>query len=216
MSMLLFLIYGQLNPEQVLHIVYNRAARFSIKGNTMMDFKWTNRAMPRKLLALIWMGCFGVLLAACTSPSSFPSWHQKFPVAERFEVVLGGEGILDHETGLVWEKAPDKAYIEEWDVVVDACFSKVVGERKGWRVPARYELLSLAEFTSTNSGLPVGHPFQLPGNDFWTATEHSGSLAWAFGANSGNVYLSEKVTKHYLWCVRGGYIGYDVYGDDGP
>ncbi len=170
----------------------------------------------RAALVIAFIACFEILSWGCTTAATFPSWHQKIPVAERFEPVLDGEAILDHETGLVWQKSPSDANKEEWGVVVDACFSQVAGGRTGWRVPTRYEMLSLAEITPTHRGLPVGHPFQLPGNDFWTATDHSGSLAWAFGAKSGNAYLAEKVFKLYLWCVRGGYIGYDVYGGDGP
>src|SRR5215470_9380827 len=35
-----------------------------------------------------------------------PAWSQKLPAAQRFEVVLDGAAVLDHETGLVWEKSP--------------------------------------------------------------------------------------------------------------
>src|SRR3954467_14198402 len=33
-----------------------------------------------------------------------PAWSQTLPAAERFQLVLGGAGVLDKETGLVWEK----------------------------------------------------------------------------------------------------------------
>lgn len=157
----------------------------------------------------------GLLLNACAQ-SYFPSWHRKLAAGERFELALDSKAVLDRETGLVWERTPGKDYYEAWDIVVDHCHAKTVGGRRGWRVPARYEILSLVEVTSANTGLPVGHPFTLPGNTFWTATEHSMSLAWAFSSSGGNVFLMDKPIKAYLWCVRGGYIGYDVYGDDGP
>ena len=33
-----------------------------------------------------------------------PTWSQILPSSERFELVLGGEAVLDKETGLVWAK----------------------------------------------------------------------------------------------------------------
>jgi hypothetical protein len=36
-----------------------------------------------------------------------PTWSQTLPTAVRFVAVLGGAAILDRETGLVWESAPD-------------------------------------------------------------------------------------------------------------
>src|SRR3989304_768790 len=35
-----------------------------------------------------------------------PTWSQKLPAAQRFELVLDGYAVLDKETGLVWEKSP--------------------------------------------------------------------------------------------------------------
>ena len=35
-----------------------------------------------------------------------PAWSQSLPAPERFQLVLGGAGVLDKETGLVWEQTP--------------------------------------------------------------------------------------------------------------
>ena len=154
-----------------------------------------------------------MLLSGCAT--GFTSWHQNLSVKERFEPVLDGEAILDRETGLVWQRTPSQGPVE-WEIAVGGCYNVWVGGRRGWRVPARYEMLTLSEKTSMHQGLPVGHPFELPANDFWTANDHQGSLAWVFHANSGNVSLQEEVLELYAWCVRGGYIGYDAYGIDHP
>jgi hypothetical protein len=36
-----------------------------------------------------------------------PTWSQTLPTADRFVLVMGGAGVLDKETGLVWEQSPD-------------------------------------------------------------------------------------------------------------
>src|SRR3989337_2100680 len=37
-----------------------------------------------------------------------PAWSLKLPTSTRFETVLDGGAVLDWETGLVWEKSPDR------------------------------------------------------------------------------------------------------------
>lgn len=206
---------GHVNSVSNVERPNNVSKMKKITGETTkmrkIHFKINLPSLPSTVLsiasALILTGCY---------QSFYPSWHQKIPAKERFELVLDDEAVLDRETGLVWEQAPNAANYEQWNIVVDHCYAQTVGERRGWRVPARYEILSLVEASATNTGLPVGHPFVLPGITFWTATEHSYSMAWAFSTNSGDVFLMDKPIKAYLWCVRGGYIGYDVYGNDGP
>ena len=39
-----------------------------------------------------------------------PTWSQKLPAAQRFELVLDGAAVLDKETGLVWEQSPSTIY----------------------------------------------------------------------------------------------------------
>jgi hypothetical protein len=43
-----------------------------------------------------------------------PSWDQTLPAATRFVVLsnMNAEAVLDRETGLVWRKTPDPAYVD--------------------------------------------------------------------------------------------------------
>ncbi len=71
-----------------------------------------------------------------------PVWSQDLPAAERFVLVLGGAAVLDKETGLVWEQAPNSDQAS-WLAAQPFCNDRTVGNRKGWRLPTVQELASL-------------------------------------------------------------------------
>jgi len=147
-----------------------------------------------------------------------PVWSQILPAAERFVLVMGGAGVLDKETGLVWEQSPNEP-ARTW---VDAqlfCNIKNVGNRRGWRLPTVHELASLIDPSNPtgNPDLPVGHPFgNVPALStiYWSATTDAADSgrAWEvnffFGNEAGGPESMVKSTLNLVWCVRGG-IGAD-------
>ena len=137
-----------------------------------------------------------------------PTWSQKLPAAQRFVIVLDGAAVLDKETGLVWEKSPDTTP-RLWDVAVTYCYDKVVGGRKGWRMPTIAELASLVDTTQSNPALPSGHPFvNVQSYLYWSKSEYAGypDFAWyvSLGLGVGFVYYASKSSYYYVWAVRGG------------
>lgn len=50
----------------------------------------------------------------------------------RFTLVLGGAGVKDHQTGLIWEQEPDRIH-DVWSASVARCQTKDVGGQKSWR-----------------------------------------------------------------------------------
>jgi hypothetical protein len=142
-----------------------------------------------------------------------PTWSQVLPASERFQVVMNGEAVLDRETGLVWEKAPDSSTARTWYDAVVYGHNKNVGGRKGWRLPAVEELLSLID-PNSQSGVkfPSGHPFTnvLPDVAYWSSTTDFEFPSRVFYVNfrNGNANFFSKVSNGYVWCVRGGY-GHD-------
>ena len=135
-----------------------------------------------------------------------PAWSQKLSAAQRFEIVLDGAGILDKETGLVWERTPEK--IERtWNDAVTYCYQKTVGGRKGWRLPTVDELTSLVDSTQSNPSLPSGHPFLNVQSDvYWsdTSSASDAASAWYVSMYTGLVYNYAKSNLGYVWPVRGG------------
>jgi len=78
--------------------------------------------------------------------------------SSRFKCVMGGEAVLDLETGLVWERSPT-THRSSWAIANLACSGLVVGPRRGWRLPGIDKLQSLVDPAQTNPSLPPGHPF---------------------------------------------------------
>jgi len=157
-----------------------------------------------------------------------PTWSQNLPCAPgacpRFDLVLGGAGVLDKETGLVWESNPSLQAVPSYAAAENACKNLYRGDRTGWRLPSATELLSVVDRSRTNPALPLGSPFT---NIKLDSFYYSSSVYWPIsytGSLTGNqislahpppvqwvVYLSTgAVTEHnvgdsgYVWCVRGG------------
>jgi hypothetical protein len=96
-----------------------------------------------------------------------PSWGKTLTsnggcASKRFTCVLPtaadptGEAVLDHETGLVWQRVPDpdETY---WPNALQSCRDADTGTRHGWRMPSYNQLASLQDDVSVD-GLPPGHP----------------------------------------------------------
>lgn len=141
------------------------------------------------------------------------SWSKKFTAKQRFIVLpaFDDQAVLDRETGLVWERTPDKVP-RTWYEAMGDCRSKSVGERLGWRLPAIEELASLVDPTQSRAPfLPAGHPFnnvQIGGQIYYSATSIASKPANAMGMRpyDGSIRATLKnVRDIFVWCVRGGY-----------
>lgn len=153
-----------------------------------------------------------------------PTWDRVLPASERFKLVMGGEAILDRETGLVWERTPNPERVGDgkivWSWALDRCYNRNIGGRMGWRVPTIEELTSLVDRTQSNPALPsdllwidVGLSYPIgPGYyNYWSATTDARdtSKAWAVKFYDGTLLSSSKSSfVMYVWCVRGGH-GHD-------
>jgi hypothetical protein len=140
-----------------------------------------------------------------------PSWSQKLPASERFELVLDGAGVLDKETGLVWEQSPMIQYFT-WEDAVEHCIGFELGGRKGWHLPTIEQLASLVD-TSHVPALPNGSPFDTDCGDgycvftaeYWSSTTDArdNTRKWYVNLKSGNVG-NGAIGATFAMCVRGG------------
>jgi hypothetical protein len=151
-----------------------------------------------------------------------PTWDQKLRSDDgdattkcnstRFKCVMDGAAVLDKETGLVWEKAPD-ATPQTWADAVGYCFNKAVGGRKGWRLPTIEELASLVDPSAGILSLPDGHPFtNVQLTWYWSSTTRASETgkAWLVILGGGSLFDVGKTFPYPGWCVRGG-RGHDGY-----
>ena len=139
------------------------------------------------------------------------SWDNKIPNAnQRFKVLteFNNEAVLDKETQLVWERSPS-ATSNSWNAQRYACADKLVGGRKGWRLPSLPELTSLLDLSVPFTGplLPLGHPFlTVQASASWSATTDADvqTSAWSVAFHAGNVNTPGfKGSTLPGWCVRG-------------
>ncbi len=135
--------------------------------------------------------------------------------SSRFECVMGGEAVLDKQTGLIWAR---NAYIIgklenrlPWEEAIKLCQNIEIGGQKGWRMPTRDELITLLDTSQSAPSLPEGHPFTNTGGNeggwgYWTSTEYGSDInsAWRIGTFFGKVQDSLKVFDHGVWPVRDG------------
>ena len=150
-----------------------------------------------------------------------PSWDQTLRAAKRFVLVMpidgfGFQAVLDHETGLVWQRTPHEPRAFEWHAARRLCRTENTGGRQGWRLPSVEELSSLLDLASLSAdpGLPSGHPFELRETSpvFWSASvdDFDASQAYAviFVAENPTAVPGARVFpknfKLRAWCVRGG------------
>lgn len=115
------------------------------------------------------------------------------PPPSRFVPAAGN--VLDRQTGLIWEQAPDDTPVS---------WKEAGASAPGWRLPSASELLLLL------SGLPAEHPFPAPrpGAIFWSATESPFSAygrVRAIGCQEGSLYvvrLIDKSAAALVWRVK--------------
>ena len=176
-----------------------------------MNMKQKAMILGTFLLAMTFV-LFLPLVTFAASPVIPPSWSQTLEAKKRFVLVLQGQGVLDKETGLVWERSPDITS-RHWDEAISYCLTKYSGKRNGWRLPTMEELSSLLD-KEKYPALPSGHPFSNIQTEqtqyYWTSTSSLVSnAAWSVNFLYGNSDSRSKSFDFFSWCVRGGH-GYNA------
>lgn len=134
--------------------------------------------------------------------------------SSRFKCLMGGEAVLDKQTGLVWARnaSYDKKAIT-WQDAVEFSKDTDIGGKTGWRLPDRDEFITLLDTSQSNPALPEGHPFILSGvkqqggagtSNFWTSTEYGSDKesVWVIEIKVGRVRDDLKVFDAKVWLVR--------------
>ncbi|MBF0627151.1 MAG: DUF1566 domain-containing protein [Magnetococcales bacterium] len=128
----------------------------------------------------------------------------------------GDGSIADEATGLVWMKNADCWGVLPWadaltkirDLNTGATTCDgYTGTDRDWRLPNRFELQSLIDYSRRNPALPASHPFSgVQSNIYWSATTYAGNTvnAWNVIIDIGRVYNDSKTSSYYVWPVRGG------------
>jgi hypothetical protein len=137
------------------------------------------------------------------------NWQAAHPAEHRFEVLpaFQNDAVLDKETGLIWELAPDSARVT-WNEARAACVRRVIGGQKGWRLPSPAEMRSLVgpAIDAPGPNIPPGHPFlNIVQTSYWTVVPEANQPSYAryLDAFLGNVLSMTRLYTFPVWCVRG-------------
>lgn len=147
------------------------------------------------------------LAATCGMAAVLQSWHFVQPDgALRFRVLnsFGGAAVLDNETQLVWEQAPDLTATTMTNAV-ERCDNLVLGDRLGWKVPTTSQLTSLMDATQSPL-LSADHPFTVDASvGFWSYSPNR-SLDFTDARARVSFQTGEVVrpgnSPLRVWCVR--------------
>ena len=126
--------------------------------------------------------------------------------------------ITDNQTGLMWLKNANEAGAMTWKNANEAgamtwknamLWTKhlTYGQHSDWRLPTRFELESLLDYSQFNPALPQGHPFiNVQSSYYWSSSTCAGHTlyAWYVYMFYGNVNYNGKSNVYYVWPVRGG------------
>jgi len=137
-------------------------------------------------------------------------WDTNNPSASRFTTAFLG-AVLDKNTGLAWEQAPDATPAgHTWVGATSHCLTRNVGGTVGWRLPSVVELKSAQDPTLSAPFVPAS-AFTIGGNPgvqsaiYWSATTdaENPAFAWNVHFGLGLVGASNKAVSGHAWCVRG-------------
>lgn len=136
------------------------------------------------------------------------------PVEGRFEA--DGPVVVDHCTGLVWQRTPPTG-ARTWVDALAFARDLALGGFEDWRAPNVNELLTLVDYG--RSGPAINPIFDVPvggddvsgltGRVFWTSTsEHAQPKdnAWAVGFHDGDHFRLGKAEERSIRAVRGGFV----------
>lgn len=137
-------------------------------------------------------------------------WDTNNASDKRFTTAFTG-AVLDNNTGLVWEQAPDATPVT-WVGANSHCVSRNVGGTVGWRLPSVVELKSVqdgspgavAPFVPA-SAFTIGGTRGVQSAFYWSATTFAVSPAdaWVVDFSVGDVSDGLKTSSGHAWCVRG-------------
>ncbi|MBN1774399.1 MAG: DUF1566 domain-containing protein [Deltaproteobacteria bacterium] len=153
--------------------------------------------------------------ATCNSPGP----HFRLPpAAGRHDFARTGDTepvVTDPVTGLVWQGCPagtagsdcgtgERASLD-WRAALAWCDGLMWGGRDDWRLPDRYELMSVIDHARVGPAADTA-AFPETSDYFWSSSSYvAGSLlVWSVYFNSGNLSLSHREARQFVRCVRDG------------
>ena len=151
----------------------------------------------------------GLLLTAMAACNHTLRWDTNNPSASRFTLAFPG-AVLDKNTGLVWEQAPDTG-TDNWDNALQLiCGQKAIGGTLGWRLPSVIELKSVQDPSLPAPFVPPNVFSGIQSATYWSATTSDNDsgydfspFKWVVDFGNGKVGRQPQASHYHAWCARG-------------
>ncbi|NDY57732.1 DUF1566 domain-containing protein [Desulfovibrio sulfodismutans] len=128
-----------------------------------------------------------------------------------------GDGtVTDRVTGLIWQQVDDGTQ-RTWGQSVTYCQDLELGGQTDWRLPSRWELLSIVDAGRFNPALNPAFSCTDNTNSYWANTDYLGYLfyGWYVFAYYGDSGGASKGGEQNVRCVRGAELLKPTYSDNG-
>ena len=145
--------------------------------------------------------------------------HYDFsPPSYEVKTTNGQEVVVDHVTGLTWQRADD-GIKRTWREATDYCEDLTWAGYSDWRLPTKKELQSIVSYGASGPALdttyfPRSH---LAYDDYWTATTLAGpgKRAWKVCFLNGQLNVGSQGDNAYVRAVRGRPLEFGHFRDNG-
>ncbi|MEY4195709.1 MAG: hypothetical protein RLZZ226_2077, partial [Pseudomonadota bacterium] len=119
-------------------------------------------------------------------------------IAGRYEMSADGTEVLDHQTGLIWQRAIAKNLTHKQALEHAERVAQATG--LAWRLPTQGELASLVDDSRHDpaSGFP-----DMPSEAFWSSSPNANG-AWYVYFDDGDVLYNSRNVRFAVRLVRGG------------
>lgn len=140
------------------------------------------------------------------------------PPSYEVKTISGQEVVVDHVTGLTWQRADD-GIKRTWREAADYCEDLTLGGYSDWRLPESKELQSIVSYGASSPAWDTTYfPDSRPGHDdYWTATTvvGPGEGAWKVCFLNGQVKVGSQGDDAYVRAVRGRALAFGHFKDNG-
>lgn len=113
----------------------------------------------------------------------------------------GDQTVTDQNTGLIWIES-DVDLQHTWEDAVSYCDELVFAGQNDWRLPTKFELESIVDYSRSYPAL--NQIFTCQSSFYWSATPHrpNPAYAWSVFCPDGADHWVHKTNNYYVRCVR--------------
>lgn len=140
-----------------------------------------------------------MLLPVCGPASGSGAAAQVPAEVPRFTEEAGG--VLDRETGLLWDRDAGGMRMTTWKMALSLAHARREATGEPWRLPTINELETLVDATQAYPALSGGHPFTRVADACWSGTTSGMDPAWAYCLYLGKGAVGVGYKPHPEFCV---------------